>query len=140
MIFKNIMIPTDFSEKDSNALDIAVDISSPAKGRITLLHVIELIAKTTFEEFGDFYKKLEKRSLKDMETLMAPYQDSPAKIEPRILYGNRAREILGFAEENQIDLIVMKSHRIDLEDRAQGWGTISYKVGILAQCPVMLVK
>ena len=139
-MFKNILVPTDFSDKDSHPLDIAVKLGSHDNGRVTLLHVIEIIESATFEEFEEFYAKLEKNSTKDMEALMLEFEKGQAKIEPRIIYGNRAHEILRFAEENQIDLIVMKSHKIDMGDRAQGWGTISYKVGILAQCPVMLVK
>ena len=42
--------------------------------------------------------------------------------------------------QHQVDLTIMKSHKVDLEDRSHGWGTISYKVSILAQCPVLLVK
>ena len=54
--------------------------------------------------------------------------------------GNRAPEIVRYAGEIGVDLIVLKSHRIDLENPSAGWGTVSYKVGILAQCPVLLVK
>jgi nucleotide-binding universal stress UspA family protein len=138
-MFSNILIPTDFSE-GGHALDIAVKLCSMDKGRIHLLHVIEVIANTTFEEFKDFYTKLEKRSFKDLNEMISRCEGDRADIVPVVVYGNRAQEILRYAQENRIDLIVMKSHRIDVEDRAQGWGTISYKVGILAQCPVMLVK
>ena len=138
-MFKTILVPTDFSEEDSNALDIAVRLCSIDSGKITLLHVIEIISNTTFDEFEEFYTVLEKRAFDDMTGMIAPFKDQ-VNIAPRVAYGNRAQEILRFAEENKVDLIVMKSHRIDVEDRAQGWGTISYKVGILAQCPVMLVK
>ena len=138
-MFKDILVPTDFSDEDSSALDIAVKLCSIDNGKINLLHVIEVIANTTFEEFEEFYTVLEKRAFEDMNGMTAQFQDQ-ATIVPRVVYGNRAQEILRFAEENRVDLIVMKSHRIDVEDRAQGWGTISYKVGILAQCPVMLVK
>jgi len=41
---------------------------------------------------------------------------------------------------NRVDLIVLTSHKIDLAHPAEGWGTTSYKVGILCQCPVLLVK
>jgi universal stress protein A len=139
-MFKNILVPTDFSDDDSHALDIAVKLCSMENGKIHLLHVIEVIANTTFHEFKDFYTKLEKRSFKDLNEMIAPFQEGTADIAPAVIYGNRAHEILRYAHEQQIDLIIMKSHRIDVEDRAQGWGTISYKVGILAQCPVMLVK
>jgi len=57
-----------------------------------------------------------------------------------VIFGNRAPEIVRYAVEAGIDLIVLKSHRIDLQNPSAGWGTVSYKVGILAQCPVLLVK
>ena len=139
-MFRNILVPTDFSDEDNHSLDIAVKLCSLDSGKVVLLHVIEIIANTTFEEFEGFYKTLEDRASADLHEMMAPFGESQVKIEPQVTYGNRAREILRFSEEENVDLIVMKSHRIDVEDRAQGWGTISYKVGILAQCPVMLVK
>jgi universal stress protein A len=139
-MFKNILVPTDFSDKDCHALSIAAQLCSIGGGKIHLLHVIEVIANTSFDEFKDFYTRLEKKAFKDLNDMSAPYQGNHADIVPAVIYGNRAQEILRFANEMEIDLIIMKSHRIDVEDRAQGWGTISYKVGILAQCPVMLVK
>ena len=139
-MFDNILIPTDFSGKDSHAIEIAKELCSPENGRITLLHVIEIIANTTLEEFDDFYRELEDRALKHLNKLAGSQDKDLFTIEKRITYGNRAQEILRFTEENAVDLIIMTSHKIDIEDRAQGWGTISYKVGILSQCPVMLVK
>ena len=139
-MFQNILIPTDFSGKDSHAIDIAWELCSPGNGKITLLHVIEIIANTTLEEFDDFYKELEDRSQRHLNRLASSRDTDSFTVDKRITYGNRAQEILRFAEENTVDLIIMTSHKIDIEDRAQGWGTISYKVGILAQCPVMLVK
>jgi hypothetical protein len=61
-------------------------------------------------------------------------------IKSEIIYGRRVREILNFAQEHEVDLIIPNSHRINPTDPTQGWDTISYKVGILSQCPVMLVK
>jgi hypothetical protein len=42
--------------------------------------------------------------------------------------------------EAGIDLIVLNSHRIDLKNPGAGWGTWSYKIGILSQRPVLPVK
>lgn len=53
----------------------------------------------------------------------------------QVLYGNRATEIARYAAESGIDLIGLTSHRIELERPGGGWGTLSYKVGILAPCP-----
>jgi nucleotide-binding universal stress UspA family protein len=139
-MFKNILVPTDFLDNDQHALDIAVRLCSMGNGKISLLHVIEVIQNTTFEEFEDFYSGLEKRSFKGLNTIIDRLDTQGITVEPGVVYGNRTREIVRYAEENNADLIIMKSHKIDLEERSQGWGTISYKVSILAQCPVLLVK
>lgn len=139
-MFKNILVPTDFLDNDQHALDIAVRLCSMDNGKISLLHVIEVIQNTTFEEFEDFYSGLEKRSFKGLNAIIARLDTQKMTVEPGVVYGNRTREIVRYAEENNADLIIMKSHKVDLEERSQGWGTISYKVSILAQCPVMLVK
>jgi len=139
-MFKNILVPTDFLDNDQHALDIAVRLCSMDNGKISLLHVIEVIQNTTFEEFEDFYSGLEKRSFKGLNAIIDRLDTQKMTVEPGVVYGNRTREIVRYAEENNADLIIMKSHKVDLEERSQGWGTISYKVSILAQCPVMLVK
>jgi universal stress protein A len=139
-MFKNILVPTDFLDDDQHALDIAVRLCSMDNGKISLLHVIEVIQNTTFEEFEDFYSGLETRSFKGLNDIIDRLDTKEIMVEPRVVYGNRTREIVRYAEENSADLIIMKSHKVDLEERSQGWGTISYKVSILAQCPVLLVK
>ena len=139
-MFKNILVPTDFVDDNQHAPEIAVKLCSMGNGKVTLLHVIEVIQNTTFEEFEDFYGGLEKRSFKGLNTIIDRLERSESSIEPRVVYGNRTQEIVRFAEENDADLIIMKSHKVDLDEPSQGWGTISYKVSILAQCPVLLVK
>ena len=42
--------------------------------------------------------------------------------------------------EAETDLIVLGSHTIEPGNAARGWGTTSYKVGLLCRCPVLLVK
>lgn len=139
-MFKNILIPVDFLENNVHALDIAIDMALQSEGKVTLLHVIECISDTTLKEFPEFYGKLEKQSQEHMAALVAPHENSTVNIETHIVYGNRTQEILKHAEKNNIDLIVLSSHKIDFNNPTSGWGTISQKVGILAQCPVMLVK
>ena len=56
------------------------------------------------------------------------------------MYGKRAEQIVDFAAAHAVDLIVLASHRVNPTMVNRDWGSISYKVGILAQCPVLLVK
>ncbi|MDZ7758895.1 MAG: universal stress protein [Desulfovermiculus sp.] len=144
-MFGHILVPTDCTEATKNALDIAVKMQSLEKNRelnqrITLLHVIETIADDDTEEFQRFYSTLTKRAEKKMAKLGTPYESHQANIEAKVLLGSRVGEILRFALDQSVDLILLKSHKIDQENPTEGWGTISHKVGILAPCPVMLVK
>ncbi len=139
-MFQHILVPTDFSTQSKRAFDIALNIARLGDGKVTLLHVIEMIADSTFEEFESFYTKLENRAGKSMDKWVAGKPSDAVSVEKKIVYGNRAEEIVKFAESCQVDLIILNSHKINLNDPAGGWGTISYKVGILSSCPVMLVK
>jgi universal stress protein A len=139
-MFEHILVPTDFSDVSKHALEIAANIVLRDKGRISLLHVIEIIKDTTVEEFRDFYLELERRAWAVMDRMVETYQNSLIQVHPKVVYGRRVEKILEFVSRHDIDLIVMHSHRIRPEDPVQGWGTISYKVGVLSQCPVMLVK
>lgn len=139
-MFRHILVPVDLAESNKRALDFAVNLAILSHAKITLFHVIELIGDTTFEEFADFYTTLQQQAEAKMRALALPHQDTTIAIDYQITYGERTREILRIAEADGVDLIVMKSHQIDPAAPTQGWGTISHKIGILAQCPVMLMK
>ena len=139
-MFKKILVPVDLTKKNKKALDIAVKIALHDKSKVYLLHVVETIAHTTFSEFEGFYQNLEKRANEYIDKLITPYKKNKISIEGKIVFGNRVAEILSFAGKNKVDLIVMHSHKINPEEPTENWGTISHKVVILSQFPVMLVK
>lgn len=139
-MFNNILVPTDLSEKSKKALDITLNLGSEEGGRITLLHVVEIIEGNDQEEFGEFYNRLRARAEKKMADIASRYESSNWSIDSQILIGKRVNEIVRFAYEHNIDLIILASHRIDKTEPMDGWATISYRVGILSHCPVLMVK
>jgi nucleotide-binding universal stress UspA family protein len=140
-MFKHILVPTDLTKKSEKALDIAGQFASfNTLKKITLLHVIETIEDADDTEFAEFYEKLRKRAQAEMRKMIRPYSSHEIPMDRKIVCGNRVREIVRFAHENAADLIILSSHKIEESDIAQGWATISYRVGILANCPVMMVK
>ena len=139
-MFKNILVPTDLTEKSKKALEIAVEMASIEENTITLLHVIEMIEGVVVEEFQDFYEKLSKRAQREMDKIVSPYKNDGLRINKEIVIGKRVQEIIRFANEHAIDLIILSSHKIENFGTGEGWATISYQVGILAACPVMMVK
>jgi nucleotide-binding universal stress UspA family protein len=138
-MFKKIMVPIDLSDAKNPALLIAKKIATQNKAQLTLLHVIEKIEYLPSDETKSFYARLKRRGSERLRKI-ADKIDSDSEIVTKIILGNRAKSIVEYAAENSIDLIVMNSHRIDLKEPNKGWGTISYKVAILSQCPVLLVK
>ena len=139
-MFKNILVPTDLSEKSMKALEIAVRMGSGDDGKITLLHVIETIEGAEDDEFKAFYKKLTARAQRKMKEIAERFRTEKEVIGREILLGNRVMEIVNFAHDNRVDLIMLSSHKINKIEPGKGWATISYRVAILAHCPVMMVK
>ncbi len=139
-MFKRILIPVDFSAKNKQAVDMAVDIAYSSQATVYVLHVIETLADAADEEFRDIYEKLENQARRKMDAFLKPYREKIDDLRASIVVGNRVQGILAFIAENDIDLIIMSSHKIGMQEPAQDWGTISYKIGILSPAPVMLVK
>lgn len=136
----NILVPTDLTPKSAKALEFALKVCTEGENRISLIHVIETIDDADGEEFQPFYDKLTQRASQKMDEIIGRMQSGKGNIHTQILYGDRTREIVRFAEENAVDLIVLSSHSIEKAQAAEGWATISYRVAILAPCPVLMVK
>ena len=142
-MFSHILVPTDATDRSRNALEIAAHMlgyrSSGEEAKITLLHVIQTVVGDDALEFQKFYDELKAQARSNMQALRANIsQDIPVYQE--IVLGHRVREILRFISDNAVDLTILSSHQVDPNNPVEGWGTISHKVGILAPCPVMLVK
>jgi universal stress protein A len=140
MVFKRILVPLDFTDKNLRALEVAQQIAVQYGASVALLHVIEVIENLPFEELSAFYRKLEDAARARMAYPVSLFLEKQLVVEPEVVYGSRAEEIVRYAAANEVDLVILSSHRLDVARPAPGWGTISHKVAILSQCPVLLVK
>lgn len=139
-MFQTILVPVDRSQRAKAAVDMAVHLADLGRGRVRLLHVVEVIQDTTYDEFRDFYDSLVELAHTEMDALLAPHRSSDVALDAEVVFGGRVQEILRIAQERDFDLIVLQSHHIDPEEPGKGWGTISHRVGLMAACPVLLVK
>jgi nucleotide-binding universal stress UspA family protein len=138
--FHHLLVPTDLTERTEKALQVADKLAVSDKSRITLVHVIETIDGVQFDELKPFYERLEQKARTAVTRLARTVPEGAGQVEFAIVYGKRAEEIVKYASAHDVDLIVLASHRVNPSMVNRDWGTISYKVGILAQCPVLLVK
>jgi universal stress protein A len=139
-MFRRILVPTDLTDRGVKALDVALKLSGIDRPRITLLHVIETFRGLDFDEMKPAYQKLERKAREIMGAAVEHLPNAGRVVSQEIVYGDRAEEIVKFATTQNMDLIVLASHRVNPLAVGPDWGTISYKVGLLAQCPVLLVK
>ena len=142
-MFRKILVPVDFTDKNQAALDSAVQIAASGVedgGEITLLHVIETIEHIDFKEMSDFYRGLETRATAKLFALRETLEGKGVQARNEILFGKRAETISRYAEEHAMDLMILSSHHVDREHPALGLGSISYLIAIVARCPVLLVK
>jgi nucleotide-binding universal stress UspA family protein len=142
-MFRKILVPVDFTEKNEAALATAIDIAGRNDGEpseVTLLHVIETVEHIDFNEMAGFYRSLETKAAAKLFAMEERLQQAGVRVRHDILYGKRAETVVRFAEDHGIDLLILSSHKVDRDHPALGWGTISYRIAIVVRCPVLLVK
>lgn len=138
-MFERIVVPADLTERNREAVEMARDVVAPS-GSVCLLHVIETIPGVSVDEEKAFYEKLEHKASAFLATLGDILEKSGLDWTAEVVYGSRAHSILDEAKKLDADLIVVRSHRVAGERSDQGYGTLSYQIGIMAECPVLLVK
>jgi nucleotide-binding universal stress UspA family protein len=136
-MFKRILIPVDFTDKNLSALDRAYQLAQWSNGSVTLFHAIERVENIPAEELKQFYDQLEQNAKSKMNQYAKTFTDNGIAVKEEIVYGRRGEEIIRAAIEEQVDLIILSSHKVDT---AQSWGTLSYKIAVLSPFPVLLVK
>jgi universal stress protein A len=141
-MFRKILVPVDFTEKNEPALRTALEIAGRVEGgsEVTLLHVIEAIEHLEEGEMADFYRSLETRATARLFTLQERFKAAGVGVRQELLIGKRAETIVRYAEDQEMDLVILSSHKVDRDHPALGLGTLSYRIAIVVRCPVLLVK
>jgi nucleotide-binding universal stress UspA family protein len=146
MNIKRILFPTDFSECSSAALDCASYLASATGARLYILYVDELkdvsVPAIPPVEGGYFYAAAwDDERREELQKMLTKTVPSVANIayEHRLLTGSPTAQILQFAEQESIDLIVMGSHgRTGFSKLVMG--SVAQAVMRGAKCPVLIVK
>jgi nucleotide-binding universal stress UspA family protein len=138
-MFETVLVPVDLTPKNRRAVQIARDLARDMDSEVLLIHVIETL-DLPFEELEDFYERLQRKAMAQLEPLIEILSAAEVSVSSHIVFGKRAERVLTFAEENSVDLMVLDSHRVRPDQPGKGLGTLSYQMAILARCPVLLVK
>ena len=144
MLTKRILFPTDFSEGALHALPYALGMAKNCDAKLYMLHVIYDVATASglyvpHVSFDEMYKDLEKSAQKELEKFGCEELKDLKDVEYTVLRGTPYDEILKFAQEKNIDIIVIGTHGRKGLDRFL-FGSTAEKVVRYAPCPVLTVR
>lgn len=139
-MFRKILLPLDLDPKHHRAVDTAIALAKHADGEVTLLHVIESIEGLEAEEDKDFYEQLEAASRDVLKKFHEQLEHAGVRAHWEICYGKHSAEILRHIGEHEIDLIVLTSPRYDPDHPQAAAASLSWKLGVVSPCTVLLIK
>lgn len=143
MEIKRILFPTDLSEGSTNAIPYVVDLTRHYGARLFIVHVLYDIARVTgwyvpHMSMDELYQDMEKNALKEVERCCKEELRGYQEIEYKVIKGVPHEEILKFADEQQVGLIIMGTHSRKGIDRVI-FGSTAERVVKNAKCPVLTV-
>jgi universal stress protein A len=142
MHFKNILIPTDFSDNSSKTYESALCLAKANSARLHILHILEpLFYNKEFSSYVDEFSFDRDRTFEaeeELERFINKYSNAEIEIERAIRAGKAHEEIINYSRDNGIDLIIISAH---------GWknlhavtGSVTKKVLSFSRVPVICLK
>ncbi len=138
--FKHILIPLDFTEKNDVVLDTVHEIVASTKATVTLIHVVEPIEDHGDTELEEFTKNLADEADAQLLERAEKFSDTDISVTCENRIGKRNVEVIAYAKNNDVDLILLNSHAIDPAKGDKTTFTLSYQIAVLAPCAVLLLK
>lgn len=147
---KHILVTTDLSEASESAFEYAkeqLELTGKDKSRITLLKVVDVVPPAGINfEYGlalpdkkGMLEKVYKHALAQIQEI-AEKQFAGLPVETAVVKPKKAvyQEIINFAEENKVSLIVMSTHgRTGVKHFLLG--SVAERIVRHSPCPVMIV-
>lgn len=136
---KHILTPTDFSDYSSVSTEYAVELAKKFNAQLHFLHVLEVHASATPTFGGGLaISSLIKESREHSETSLAELAGDTGAICVSA-EGQPFMEILRYANEKEIDLIVMGTHgRTGLDHVLLG--SVAERIVRKSACPVLTIR
>jgi nucleotide-binding universal stress UspA family protein len=143
---KQILVPTDFSDPSGVALQYARALADNFGASLHLLHVLDerYLSWAASEGFVppvgvDIRAEAERGAREDLHKLLTDAERAKYQARLVLLVGGPFVEIVRYAKEQNIDLIVMGTHGRGLIAHML-LGSVAEKVVRKAPCPVLTVR
>ncbi|MCV0431610.1 universal stress protein [Nitrosopumilus sp.] len=140
---KNILVPYDFTNFGDIAFEKAIEIAKKFESKLTLLTVIGSDIDTSnmsWTRAQEVHDESENKAKENLNEIKNSHMVENIPISVEIVHNpSNSEGILSFADNNNMDLIIMGSHgRSGFKKMVLG--SVASQVVTKAKCPVLIVK
>lgn len=138
-MFQQILLASDGSSHALRAAEKTAELAKLSNGKITVLYIIDPSrSKSEVLSVRDMAALEDKRKKRLQETEDV-FLKQELEYTVKILKGDPGPSIVHYANENEIELVVVGSRGLN-SFQEMVLGSVSHKVAKRAECPVMIVK
>lgn len=142
---KNILIPVDGSEYSMKALEASKELAKAFGSKVFILSIVTPELRISSGRGSNMYspelmEELHACSMKILDEAKMQFQGMANQVETFSEKGNVADEIVRFADENDIDLVVMGSHGLGALKNRLMTGSVTTRVLHHIDVPVLVIK
>jgi nucleotide-binding universal stress UspA family protein len=144
---RNILCPTDFSEPSYEALAVAIEFANHFGATLHIVNVVPLVpiveapigVESASFNVDSYQQELEGQAKKSLKTLSDEKVGTGLKLITEVLIGNASGEVMRYANDKSIDMIVIATHGLS------GWrrfisGSTTEQIVRQASCPVLTIR
>jgi universal stress protein A len=144
---KNILCPTDFSDPSYEALKAADELAVHFGATLHIVNVVPLVpiveapigVESASFNVASYQQELEGQAQKSLKNMAEQKISRGVTAVTEVLIGNAAGEVMRYAGEKGIDMIVIATHGLS------GWrrfisGSTTEQIVRQASCPVLTIR
>ena len=141
---KRILVPVDFSDNSTKVFETACNVAVKFGAEVVCIFVVQ-----SFEDYSGFFvphmpivqfqEEMQGSAEKKMTEFLDANLPSGLKGSTKVLVGDVGEEIVGFAEREKVDMIIMGTHGYKGLERVL-FGSVAEQVVKTATCPVLTVN
>jgi nucleotide-binding universal stress UspA family protein len=142
--FKDVLVPTDFSEPSLAALAYGRELARSFGATLHILHVADGTVATAGPEFFAAapitQAEIENAAWRQLDALLPVREAIELRVQKEVrAWSSPAAAIVEYADTNDIDLIVMGTHGRNALARLL-MGSVAERVVRTSSCPVLTVR
>jgi nucleotide-binding universal stress UspA family protein len=142
---RSILAPTDFSKHAAKAVRYACLLAERFGAELHLLHVLSDIVPVGPDPMmtpvlpPEYYVEAKEQSLQVLDKTLEPDWGRPGGVETAVTWGEPVEEIVAYARDHAVDLIVVATHgRTGLSHVLLG--SVAERIVREAPCPVLTIR